>query len=106
VACSSGKPLSIRRNPRVICSEAKFVHAILGIQVPDRADLEASGEATAARDHREFMLTVNLLALVNATATRSILSSPSAARGDCGRNVRTGRTCVRNGNSLSTGRLP
>jgi hypothetical protein len=46
-----------------------FIQAILGIHVLDRADLEALGEAAAARNRWEFMLTVNPLALPNATGT-------------------------------------
>jgi hypothetical protein len=46
-----------------------FVQAILGIHVLDRADLEAVGEAAAARNRWEFMLTVNPLALPNATGS-------------------------------------
>ena len=46
-----------------------FIQAILGIHVLDRADLEALGEAAAARNRYEFMLTVNPLALPNATGT-------------------------------------
>jgi kynurenine formamidase len=46
-----------------------FVQAILGIHVLDRADLEALGEAAAARNRWEFMLTVNPLALPNATGS-------------------------------------
>jgi kynurenine formamidase len=44
-----------------------FVQAILGIHVLDRADLEALSEAAASRDRWEFMLSVNPLALPNAT---------------------------------------
>jgi kynurenine formamidase len=46
-----------------------FVQAILGIHVLDRADLEALGEAAAARSRWEFLLTVNPLALPNATGS-------------------------------------
>lgn len=46
-----------------------FIQAILGIHVLDRADLEALGDAAAARNRWEFMLTVNPLALPNATGT-------------------------------------
>jgi hypothetical protein len=46
-----------------------FVQAILGIHVLDRADLEALSEATAARKRWEFLLTVNPLALPNATGS-------------------------------------
>jgi hypothetical protein len=46
-----------------------FVQADLGIHILDRADLEALSEATAARNRWEFMLTVNPLALPNATGT-------------------------------------
>jgi kynurenine formamidase len=46
-----------------------FVQAILGIHILDRADLEALSEATASRNRWEFMLTVNPLALPNATGT-------------------------------------
>ena len=46
-----------------------FVQAILGIHVLDRADLEALGEAAAARNRWEFMLTINPLALPNATGS-------------------------------------
>ena len=46
-----------------------FVQAILGIHVLDRADLEALSEATASRNRWEFMLTVNPLALPNATGS-------------------------------------
>ena len=46
-----------------------FVQAILGIHVLDRADLEALGEAAAARNRWEFMLMVNPLALPNATGS-------------------------------------
>lgn len=46
-----------------------FVQAILGIHVLDRADLEALGDAAAARKRWEFMLTVNPLALPNATGS-------------------------------------
>jgi kynurenine formamidase len=46
-----------------------FVQAILGIHVLDRADLEALGEAAASRNRWEFMLTVNPLALPNATGS-------------------------------------
>lgn len=46
-----------------------FIQAILGIHVLDRADLEALGEAAAARNRYEFTLTVNPLALPNATGT-------------------------------------
>jgi kynurenine formamidase len=46
-----------------------FVQAILGIHVLDRADLEALSEAAASRNRWEFMLTVNPLALPNATGT-------------------------------------
>jgi kynurenine formamidase len=46
-----------------------FVQAILGIHVLDRADLEALSEATASRNRWEFMLTVNPLALRNATGS-------------------------------------
>jgi kynurenine formamidase len=46
-----------------------FIQAILGIHVLDRADLEALGEAAASRNRWEFMLTVNPLALPNATGT-------------------------------------
>jgi hypothetical protein len=46
-----------------------FVQAILGIHVLDRADLEALSEAAAARNRWEFMLTVNPLALPNATGS-------------------------------------
>jgi hypothetical protein len=41
----------------------------LGIHVLDRADLEALSEATASRNRWEFMLTVNPLALRNATGS-------------------------------------
>src|SRR5258707_11155516 len=44
-----------------------FIQAILGIHVLDRADLEALSEATASRNPWAFMLTVNPLALPNAT---------------------------------------
>jgi kynurenine formamidase len=44
-----------------------FIQAILGIHVLDRADLEALSEAAASRNRWEFMLTVNPLALPNAT---------------------------------------
>jgi len=44
-----------------------FIQAILGIHVLDRADLEALGEAAASRNRWEFMLTINPLALPNAT---------------------------------------
>lgn len=46
-----------------------FVQAILGIHILDRADLEAIGDAAASRNRWEFMLTVNPLALPNATGT-------------------------------------
>jgi len=46
-----------------------FVQAILGIHVLDRADLEALSEAAAARKRWEFLLTVNPLALPNATGS-------------------------------------
>ena len=46
-----------------------FIQAILGIHVIDRADLEALSEATASRNRWEFMLTVNPLALPNATGS-------------------------------------
>ena len=46
-----------------------FIQAILGIHVLDRADLEALSEAAASRNRWEFMLTVNPLALPNATGT-------------------------------------
>jgi kynurenine formamidase len=46
-----------------------FVMAILGIHILDRADLEALSEAAAARNRYEFMLTVNPLALPNATGS-------------------------------------
>ena len=46
-----------------------FIQAILGIHVLDRADLEALSEATASRNRWEFMLTVNPLALPNATGS-------------------------------------
>jgi kynurenine formamidase len=46
-----------------------FIQAILGIHVLDRADLEALSEATASRSRWEFMLTVNPLALPNATGS-------------------------------------
>ena len=46
-----------------------FVQAILGIHVLDRADLEALSEASASRNRWEFMLTVNPLALPNATGS-------------------------------------
>jgi Putative cyclase len=46
-----------------------FVQAILGIHVLDRADLEALSEAAASRKRWEFMLTVNPLALFNATGS-------------------------------------
>jgi kynurenine formamidase len=46
-----------------------FIQAILGIHVLDRADLEALGEAAASRNRWEFMLTVNPLALPNATGS-------------------------------------
>ena len=46
-----------------------FVQAILGIHVLDRADLEALSEAAAARKRWEFMLTINPLALPNATGS-------------------------------------
>jgi len=46
-----------------------FIQAILGIHVLDRADLEALGEASASRNRWEFMLTVNPLALPNATGS-------------------------------------
>jgi kynurenine formamidase len=46
-----------------------FIQAYLGIHVLDRADLDALGEAAAARNRWEFMLTINPLALPNATGT-------------------------------------
>ena len=46
-----------------------FIQAILGIHVLDRADLEALREATASRNRWEFMLTINPLALPNATGS-------------------------------------
>jgi hypothetical protein len=46
-----------------------FIQAFLGIHVIDRADLEALSEATASRNRWEFMLTVNPLALPNATGS-------------------------------------
>jgi hypothetical protein len=46
-----------------------FVQAILGIHILDRADLEALSEAAASRNRWEFMLTVNPLALPNATGS-------------------------------------
>jgi kynurenine formamidase len=46
-----------------------FVQAILGIHILDRADLEAVGEAAAVRNRWEFMLTINPLALPNATGS-------------------------------------
>ncbi|MBI2186937.1 MAG: MBL fold metallo-hydrolase [Acidobacteria bacterium] len=46
-----------------------FVQAILGIHVLDRADLEALGEAAAARKRWDFLLMVNPLALPNATGS-------------------------------------
>jgi hypothetical protein len=46
-----------------------FIQAILGIHVIDRADLEALSEATASRNRWEFMLTINPLALPNATGS-------------------------------------
>src|SRR5258707_1253804 len=46
-----------------------FIQAILGIHVIDRADLEALSEAAASRNRWEFMLTVNPLALPNATGS-------------------------------------
>ena len=46
-----------------------FIQAILGIHVLDRADLEALSEATASRNRWEFMLTINPLALPNATGS-------------------------------------
>jgi kynurenine formamidase len=46
-----------------------FIQAILGIHVLDRADLEALSEATASRNRWEFMLSVNPLALTNATGS-------------------------------------
>jgi kynurenine formamidase len=46
-----------------------FVQAYLGIHVLDRADLEALSEAAASRNRWEFMLTVNPLALPNATGS-------------------------------------
>lgn len=46
-----------------------FVQGILGIHVLDRADLEALSEAAASRKRWEFMLTVNPLALFNATGS-------------------------------------
>jgi hypothetical protein len=46
-----------------------FVMAILGIHILDRADLEALSEAAASRNRYEFMLTVNPLALPNATGS-------------------------------------
>jgi kynurenine formamidase len=46
-----------------------FIQAILGIHVLDRADLEALSEAAASRNRWEFMLTVNPLALPNATGS-------------------------------------
>ncbi len=46
-----------------------FVQAILGIHILDRADLEALSEAAASRKRWEFMLTVNPLALPNATGS-------------------------------------
>jgi kynurenine formamidase len=46
-----------------------FTQAILGIHILDRADLEALGEAASSRNRWEFMLTVNPLALPNATGT-------------------------------------
>ena len=47
----------------------KFVQAILGIHILDRADLEALSEAAASRNRWEFMLTVTPLALPNATGS-------------------------------------
>jgi hypothetical protein len=46
-----------------------FIQAILGIHVLDRADLEALSQATASRNRWEFMLTINPLALPNATGS-------------------------------------
>ena len=46
-----------------------FVMAIMGIHILDRADLEALSEACASRNRWEFMLTVNPLALPNATGS-------------------------------------
>jgi hypothetical protein len=46
-----------------------FIQAILGIHVLDRADLEAVSEATASRTRWEFLLTINPLALPNATGS-------------------------------------
>jgi kynurenine formamidase len=46
-----------------------FIQAILGIHVLDRADLESLSEAAASRNRWEFMLTVNPLALPNATGS-------------------------------------
>lgn len=46
-----------------------FVQAILGIHILDRADLEALGDAAAQRNRWEFMLTVNPLALPDATGS-------------------------------------
>jgi kynurenine formamidase len=46
-----------------------FVMAIMGIHILDRADLEALGDAAAARNRYEFMLTINPLALPNATGS-------------------------------------
>ena len=43
--------------------------AIMGIHILDRADLEALSDAAAARNRWEFMLTVNPLALPNATGS-------------------------------------
>jgi hypothetical protein len=67
-----------------------FVQAILGIQVLDRADLEALGEATASCNRWEFMLTVNPLALPNATGSpvNPIACSERAAQGVSERHPR------------------
>ncbi|MGH7342989.1 MAG: cyclase family protein, partial [Candidatus Rokuibacteriota bacterium] len=46
-----------------------FVQAILGIHVLDRSDLEALSEAAASRKRWEFLLTINPLALPNATGS-------------------------------------
>ena len=46
-----------------------FVQAILGIHILDRADLEAVSEAAASRKRWEFLLTINPLALPNATGS-------------------------------------
>jgi len=44
-----------------------FVLTILGVHILDRADLEALGEAAAARNRWEFMLTVAPLPIPNGT---------------------------------------